>query len=225
MTTAPTIQKYSDPGVFRDEHRHTCIVVGADARYVKFVEMSAEEFSVRKMALPGFEANYEAMPDYAPGRAARLYLETARSHKIPITREAETLLSAIADAKFDRAAAFPASKPTTEDEDPVMSDEKPKKNPAPAKKAAAAEKPAAKKTAAPAKKPAPAAKKAAAAAEPAGTRGRAPNISGDAVITLVAKENPKRGGAAELPAWPSRLPSTGCRPTPPQRHRAGRRPT
>ena len=107
------------------------------------------------------------------------------------------LLSAIADAKFDRAAAFPASKPTTEDEDPVMSDEKPKKNPAPAKKAAAAEKPAAKKTAAPAKKPAPAAKKAAAAAEPAGTRGRAPNISGDAVITLVAKENPKRGGAAE----------------------------
>lgn len=195
MTATPTIQKYAAPGVYRDDHRHTCILVGADSRYAKFIEMSAEEFAVHKLALPGFEANFDPLADYEPGRAARLYLETARSHKIPITREAETLLSAIADAKFDRTAAFPASDSPTSTGEPAMTEDvKPKKNPAPAKKAA--EKPAAKKAS---EKPAakPAAKKVE-AAEP-GARGRAPNIAGDAKIKLLVEKgtNPKRGTAAE----------------------------
>lgn len=197
---APKPHEPQPPGVYRAANRNTCIRTSDDPRYVYFIAMSMEEFTVSRVALPGFDAVYESVPDYPPGRAARLYLETARAGKIPITREAEVLLSAIADAKFDRAATSPAptvskSHPTTTDEEQEMSEDvKPKKNPAPAKKAA--EKPAAKKAAKKA-----AAKKAAKKAEATepGTRGRAPNISGDAKIKLLVEKgaNPKRGTAAE----------------------------
>ena len=67
------------------------------------------------------------------------------------------------------------------------------------KKSPPAKRPAAKKVAEAkpaAKKAAPAKKKAAAKEEGAG-RGRAPNISDDAKIKLLVKENPKRAAAAE----------------------------
>jgi len=185
--------------VYRDAGRHSCILLGVDRKYVRFVAYSPVELVVQRESQDAFFRRFEKT-DYAPGRAAQRYLSVEDGYSPKVSAEVRTLLGRIADGKFDRKVELPdvdipASTPTnpvTEPgEDDIMASAKTsaaKKAATPAKKAA--DKPAAKKSA-----DKPAAKKAP-AAEEAGTRGRKPNIDGSAKIKILVKENPKRAAAA-----------------------------
>lgn len=200
-------------GVFRDAHRHTCILVETSRTgTVEYVPFSVTELRVERSSLARFLNDWEPVPDYAPQRAAERYLDRSDGTSIPTTPEALAHLRRLAGPAFvreslrDDPTINPASvlNPTVQKE-ATMS----KKSTAPAAEAAPAKRPAAKKTegatpatksaknakAAPTKAAAKAAK--AAPAAEAGTRGRQPNISGSAKIKVLSADNPKRGTAAE----------------------------
>lgn len=185
--------------VYRDAHRHTCILLGVDRKYVRFVAYSPVELTVQRETRDEFFRTREKT-DYPVGRAARLYLSFEDGYTPRVSAEVRSLLGRIADGKFDRKVDLPdvdipASTPTNPVTEPGEDDTMaPAKTPA-AKKAAtpakkATDKPAAKKT------PDKPAKKAAPAVEDVGTRGRKPNIDGSAKIKVLVKENPKRAAAA-----------------------------
>lgn len=185
--------------VYRDTHRHSCILLDIVGQRVRYVAYSPVELVVSSVSQKEFFHSFEKT-NYPVGRAARLYLSFEDGYTPQVSAELRTLLGRIADGKFDRkvelpAVEIPASTPDVNpgEDDTMASAKTPAaKKAAPAAKKGADPKPAAKKGA----DPKPTAKKAAPADEPSG-RGRKPNIGGDAKIKVLAKENPKRGSAAE----------------------------
>jgi hypothetical protein len=186
-----------DCAVYRDLNWHTCIRIEVGRKHTKFIPMSVSDIRVHSMPNPKFSAEFFPM-DYDPKRAAERYLFNGEGIHPEITPEARSLLSAIAGPAFKRES-LADEKPATKSPNPLKKEVA--EMATEAKKDAPAKRPAAKKAAAaPAKKAAPAAKKAPAkkaAAEEGGTRGRAPNIGGDAKIKVIVKENPKRAAAAD----------------------------
>lgn len=188
MAKKATPQPTIEPAVFRDSNRHTCIRVGLRDSIVSFIRLDLLEMKIETMGLNRFEHEYKPLTDYSVERAARIYLHDKDTSSRNITPEARAHLERIAGVARNAAPApTPAPIPQPKKEPPMSTTAPAKKA---AKKAAPAKQPAAKKTAAPAKK-------AAKATNDGATRGRAPNFGGDAVITVLAKDNPKRGGAAE----------------------------
>ncbi len=184
--------------VYHDENRHTCIRVDENAKFTFFIPFSVTELKIEKLPTNEFIKTYKALDDYSPQRAAERYVFNEDKVKIPCSPEAAAHLRLMAGPAFQRVDLrndpAPNILPSTPKEPTVSKTEAPKKN-APAAKKSAPPAPAAKKAAPPAaKKAAPAAKK---SADAESTRGRQPNISGDAKIKVLAAENPKRGGAAE----------------------------
>lgn len=186
------------PSVYADEHRHTCIVVAATPSTVSYVDMSSFELSVKRSSMREFLRHRKILPDYAPQRAAQLYLRPfAEGMRTQMTPEARTHLERIAGKPFQRERL------TDVDPRAILTNHSGESHMASAKKTtteAPAKRPAAKKSAeaaAPAKKSAAPAKKAAAPETEGGARGRQPNFPDTAKIKILAAENPKRGTAAE----------------------------
>lgn len=192
----------TDYAVFVDANRHSCIRVAIGHKHTKFIPLAAGELRVHQLSNAEFDKDYTELPDYAPQRAATLYLFDPDGVKREISTEARAHLERLAGPPRKREEPIeddPAPQPKEE----TAMTEAATQTTAPAKRKPAP--PAAKKSDAPAKKTATAkkaeapAKKTAKKAEAAeaGARGRAPNIAGTAKIKLLTKENPKRAAAAE----------------------------
>ncbi len=177
--------------VYHDGHRHTCVAERSSGM-VSFVRMTMIDAVLETSSEKTFDKEFTAIDDYPAARAARLYLDSFKTSKIPVSLEARALLERIAGPAFKRELlSEPAPTPpsTTSKEDTMATA---KKKPVPAKKATAPEKaaPAAKKAATPAAK-----KVAPAPADESPKRGRAPSIDGSAKIKLLISGNPKRSDA------------------------------
>lgn len=196
----------SDYAVFHDANRHSCIRVQIGHKHTKFIPFEAAELSVKSLTNAEFDRTYTELPDYAPQRAAEIYLFDPDGVKREVSSEARAHLERLAGKPY-RKEVLPAEEAPA----PVHQPKKertmteaaqaaaPAKRKAPAKTAAEAPAPAkkaAKKEEPKKGAPTKGASKKGEAAEPAG-RGRAPNIAGTAKIKILVKENPKRGGAAD----------------------------
>lgn len=192
------------PAVFADVNRRTCIALGEQRGRVVFIPQYSSGFQVCKLGAETFARQYDlCLTEYPVKRAAELYLKAATLFT-DTTAEARRLLTELVKDKtlsYDVEALL--SKPV--EGVTIMATAK-----KPAAKKAAPKKPAAK--AAPKK---PVAKKAAptkvssAPKKPAATAGRRaidavvqravpkkPNGPDIRVITVLAKENPKREGTS-----------------------------
>lgn len=191
--------------VYKNGHSNTCIVVpGRDPKRTYYIPMDPLEVAVKSTPAREFASEYSEMPGYPAKRAAELYLFTERFKTF--TQEArEHLEKLVADPAYAYdVSQFKPIQKSPEKEHNMSATETTttapakKAAPAPAKKAAPAKVPAAKKAApAPAKKAAAPAKKAAPAKAPAAKKTNPGNskFGRDDVITVLAKENPKRAGS------------------------------
>ena len=184
--------------VYRDAERHTCIVLSLH-ELVEFIPMHPLMVTIEREGLDRFQRRYTLYETYPVKRAAELYLYTETFKQF--SAEAREALQRIVDNpvyNYDASQFKPIERSKKEI---VMSEaqtaDAPVKKAAPAGKKTPArrvtdKKPAAKKAAAPVKK-AVAAKKV--AAKKGAAVGGNTKYAPEAVITVMAKENPKREGS------------------------------